>query len=513
MSQAPRREHAMTNRADHGTPELWFLTGSQHLYGDETLEKVARNSQQIVEALNRSGKVPARLVWKPVLTGPEAILEVALAANATPECAGVVTWMHTFSPSKMWIAGLTRLQKPLAHLHTQYNRDLPWGEIDMDFMNLNQSAHGDREYGFIGARLRLSRKIVVGHWQDEDVIEELAGWARSALAMAESRRLKIARFGGMNMREVAVTGGDRVEAQIKLGWSVNGHAVGDLVARIAEVSDAEVERLVTEYEDSYVVSAPLRAGGPKHESLRHAARQEIAMRAFLEAGGFGAFTTTFEDLHGLKQLPGLACQRLMAEGYGFGAEGDWKTAALVRLGKVMTAGRPGGVSFMEDYTYHLVRGKERILGAHMLEVCPSIASTKPSLEIHPLSIGDKADPARLVFDARPGPAVNATLVDMGGRMRLIVAELDVIEPDHPMPKLPTARAVWIPRPDFKRSAQGWIEAGGAHHAAFCQAVTAGEWMDFAAMAGLEVIRLGADLDLHALRNELRWNDVAFQLGR
>jgi L-arabinose isomerase len=331
--------------------------------------------------------------------------------------------------------------------------------------------------------------------------------------MAESRRLKIARFGGMNMREVAVTGGDRVEAQIKLGWSVNGYAVGDLVARIAEVSDAEVERLVTEYQDSYVVSAPLRVGGAKHESLRHAARQEIALRAFLEAGGFGAFTTTFEDLHGLKQLPGLACQRLMADGYGFGAEGDWKTAALVRLGKVMTAGRPGGVSFMEDYTYHLVRGKERILGAHMLEVCPSISSAKPALEIHPLSIGDKADPARLVFDARPGPAVNATLVDMGGRMRLIVAELDVIEPDHPMPKLPTARAVWIPRPDFKRSAQGWIEAGGAHHAAFCQAVTTGEWMDFAAMAGLEVIRLGADLDLHTLRNELRWNDVAFQLGR
>jgi L-arabinose isomerase len=421
--------------------------------------------------------------------------------------------MHTFSPSKMWIAGLTRLQKPLAHLHTQYNRDLPWGEIDMDFMNLNQSAHGDREYGFIGARLRLSRKIVVGHWQDQEVVEELSGWARAALAMAESRRLKIARFGGMNMREVAVTGGDRVEAQIKLGWAVNGHAVGDLVSLIAEVPDGEVDRLVAEYQDSYVVSAPLRAGGAKHESLRHAARQEIAMRGFLEAGGFGAFTTTFEDLHGLKQLPGLACQRLMAAGYGFGAEGDWKTAALVRLGKVMTAGRPGGVSFMEDYTYHLVRGKERVLGAHMLEVCPSIADAKPSLEIHPLSIGDKADPARLVFDARPGPAVNVTLVDMGGRMRLIVAELDVVKPDHPMPKLPTARAVWIPRPDFKRSAQGWIEAGGAHHAAFCQAVTTEEWMDFATIAGLEVIRLGASLDLHALRNELRWNDVAFQLGR
>jgi L-arabinose isomerase len=492
--------------------ELWFLTGSQHLYGDETLEQVAKNSQKIAESLDRSGQLSAKVVWKPVLTGPDAIQEVCVAASAAPQCAGVITWMHTFSPAKMWIGGLTRLQKPLAHLHTQFNRELPWGEIDMDFMNLNQSAHGDREYGFIGARLRLNRKIVVGHWQDPDVVEQLAGWSRSALAMAESRRLKIARFGGMNMREVAVTGGDRVEAQIQLGWSINGYGVGDLVAPIAEVSDAEIDRLVSEYQDSYAISAPLRKGGEQHESLRYAARQEIAMRAFLQEGGFGAFTTTFEDLHGLKQLPGLACQRLMAEGYGFGAEGDWKTAALVRLGKVMTAGRPGGVSFMEDYTYHLVEGQERVLGAHMLEVCPSIASEKPSLEVHPLDIGDKGDPARLVFDAMQGPAVNTTLVDMGGRMRMIVAELDVVKPEHGMPKLPTARAVWIPRPDFKRAAQGWIEAGGGHHAAFCQAVTPGEWEDFAAMAGLEVIRLGADLDLRALKNELRWNEVAFKLG-
>jgi L-arabinose isomerase len=503
----------MTNVADRKTQELWFLTGSQHLYGEETLQAVARNSQEIAAALDRSGKLPAKVVWKPVLTGPEAILEVCLAANAAPECAGVITWMHTFSPAKMWIAGLTRLQRPLAHLHTQFNRELPWGEIDMDFMNLNQSAHGDREYGFIGARLRMNRKIVVGHWQDPEVAEELAGWARAALAVAESRQLKIARFGGMNMREVAVTGGDRVEAQIQLGWSINGYGVGDLAARIAEVTDAEVDGLVKEYADSYVLSAPLARGGEKHENLRGAARQELGMRGFLVEGGFGAFTTTFEDLHGLKQLPGLACQRLMADGYGFGAEGDWKTSALVRLGKVMTAGRPGGVSFIEDYTHHLVKGKERVLGAHMLEVCPSIADGKPSLEVHPLGIGGKADPARLVFDARPGPAVNTTLVDMGGRMRMIVAELDVVKPDHPMPKLPTARAVWIPRPDLKRSATAWIEAGGAHHAAFCQAVTAGEWEDFAAMTGLEVIRLGADLDLRALRNELRWNDAAFKLAR
>ena len=501
----------MTNVVDK-KKELWFLTGSQHLYGDETLKQVAQNSQKIAEALDRSGKLPAKVVWKPILTGPEPILDVCLAANAAPDCAGVITWMHTFSPAKMWIAGLTRLQKPLAHLHTQFNRELPWGEIDMDFMNLNQSAHGDREYGFIGARLRMNRKIVVGHWQDDDVLEELAGWSRAALAMAESRNLKIARFGGMNMREVAVTGGDRVEAQIQLGWSINGYGVGDLVACIAEVSDADVDKLVKEYEATYALAATLKKGGEKHASLRDAARQEIAMRAFLEAGKFGAFTTTFEDLHGLNQLPGLACQRLMAEGYGFGAEGDWKTAALVRLGNVMTAGRPGGVSFIEDYTYHLVKGQERVLGAHMLEVSPSIADGKPSLEVHALGIGGKADPPRLVFSARPGPAVNTTLVDMGGRMRMIVAELDVVKPDHPMPKLPTARAVWIPRPNLKLGCQGWIEAGGAHHAAFCQAVTAGEWEDFAGIAGLEVVRLGADLNLHALRNELRWNDAAFKLG-
>src|SRR6188768_1241551 len=496
--------------------ELWLLTGSQHLYGDDTLASVARNSREIAEALDRSGVFPAKVVWKEILTGPDAIENQCLAASVAPECVGVITWMHTFSPAKMWIAGLTRLQKPLAHLHTQYNRELPWGEIDMDFMNLNQSAHGDREYGFIGARLRLNRKIVVGHWQDPDVVEELAGWGRSAVAMSESRSLKVARFGGMNMREVAVTGGDRVEAQIRLGWSVNGYGVGDLVGPIAEVSDSEVDQLLNEYEDTYTLAASLKKGGDQREILRYAARQEIAIRAFLVAGGFGAFTTTFEDLHGLKQLPGLACQRLMAEGYGFGAEGDWKTAALVRLGKVMTAGRPGGVSFIEDYTYHLVKGRERILGAHMLEVCPSIAdsaASRPSLEVHPLDIGGKSDPARLVFDTRPGPAVNTCLVDMGGRMRMIVAELDVVTADHPMPKLPTARAVWIPRPDFKRGAQAWIEAGGGHHSAFCQAVSSVEWEDFAGMAGLEVVRFGADLDLRALRNELRWNDATFKLAR
>lgn len=497
------------------TRELWFLTGSQHLYGDRALEEVARNSRQIAEGLDRSGRLPADVVWKPVLTGPEAILEVCREASASPECVGVVAWMHTFSPAKMWIAGLTRLTKPLAHLHTQFNRELPWDDIDMDFMNLNQAAHGDREFGFIGARLRLDRKVVVGHWQDAAVVDDLAGWARAALALAESRELKIARLGGMNMREVAVTGGDRVEAQIQLGWSINGYGVGDLVNLIAEVSDGDVDRLAEEYAASYEMASDLRKGGARHESVRDAARQELGLRAFLEGGGFGAFTTTFEDLHGLTQLPGLACQRLMADGYGFGAEGDWKTAALVRLAKVMTAGRrdgAGGVSFMEDYTYHLVAGQERVLGAHMLEICPSIAAGKPSLEVHPLGIGGKADPARLVFDSTTGPAVNTTLVDMGGRMRMVVAELDVVAPDHPMPNLPVARAVWIPKPDFQRGCQAWIDAGGAHHAVFCQAIGVGEWEDFAGMAGLECIRIGDGLDLRALRNELRWNDVAFKLG-
>lgn len=503
----------MTNVVERKTREIWFLTGSQHLYGDDTLRQVAENSQRIAASIDGSERLPVKVVWKPTLTGPDAIQNVCLAANSAPECIGVITWMHTFSPAKMWIGGLTRLQKPLAHLHTQFNRELPWGEIDMDFMNLNQSAHGDREYGYIGARLRLNRKIVVGHWQDSEVLEELAGWARSALAMDESRNLKVARFGGMNMREVAVTGGDRVEAQIQLGWSVNGYGVGDLVGPISEVSDAAVDQLMQEYEDSYTLSSALRVGGDKRENLRYAARQEIAMRAFLVDGGFGAFTTTFEDLHGLKQLPGFACQRLMAQGFGFGAEGDWKTSAMVRLAKVMTGKRPGGVSFMEDYTYHLVKGKEQILGAHMIEVCPSIAAEKPSLEVHQLDIGGKADLPRLVFTARPGPAVNATLLDMGGRMRMIIAELDVVKPDHAMPKLPTARAVWVPRPDFKRGAQGWIEAGGGHHSAFCQAVTTEEWEDFGNMAGLEVIRLDANLDMRTLRNELRWNDVAFKIGR
>jgi L-arabinose isomerase len=498
--------------AINNTQEVWFLTGSQELYGQETLNKVAEHSREIAAYFDGAGKLPVRVVWKPTLKGPDAISQMCLEANATPSCVGVITWMHTFSPAKMWIRGLAQLAKPLAHLHTQFNRELPWAQIDMDFMNLNQSAHGDREFGFIAARLRLDRKIVVGHWQDADVIAELAAWARVARAVAESRSLKVVRFGGMNMREVAVTGGDRVEAQIQLGWSVNGYGVGDLVKQIAAVGDADVDRVVQEYEAKYTLAPALQKGGAQREGLRDAARQEIGMRAFLTSGGYGAFTTTFEDLYGLNQLPGLACQRLMADGYGFGAEGDWKTSALVRLMKVMSAGQPGGVSFMEDYTYHLVKGEEKVLGAHMLEVCPSIADGKPSLEVHPLGIGGKADPCRLVFNAAPGPAVAACLIDMGGRMRLIIQEVDVVKVEQPMPKLPVARALWVPRPDFRRGCQAWLLAGGAHHTSFSRAVTAEQLEDFASMLGIEHVRIGKDTDVATLKQQLRWSDQSFRMG-
>ena len=493
------------------TQEVWFLTGSQELYGQETLNQVAAHSREIAGYLET--KLSVRVIWKPTLAAPEAILKACLDANSDLNCVGVITWMHTFSPAKMWIRGLSQLAKPMAHLHTQHNLSLPWSKIDMDFMNLNQSAHGDREFGFVAARLRLERKIVVGHWQDSEVVAELESWSRVARALAESRNLKIVRFGGMNMREVAVTGGDRVQAEIQFGWSINGHAVGDLAERIAEVRDGEVEQLVEEYEAEYVVAPALLKGGAQRENLRHAARQEIGMRAFLTSGGYGAFTTTFEDLHGLPQLPGLACQRLMAEGYGFGAEGDWKTAALVRLMKIMSAGIQGGVSFMEEYTYHLVKGEERVLGAHMLEVCPSIADGKPSLEVHPLGIGGKEAPCRLVFDAAPGPAVAASLVDMGGRMRLIVQEVDAVKIEHAMPKLPVARALWVPRPDFKRACQAWLLAGGAHHTSFSQAVTSEQLEDLAGMLGVEHVRIGYGTELRALKNELRWNDAAFARAR
>ncbi len=392
--------------------EAWFVTGSQHLYGEVALREVAEHSRKIVEGFASSTRLPVKVVYKPVVTTPQAIYELCSEANRAKNCIGLITWMHTFSPAKMWIAGLNALQKPFVHLHTQFNRDLPWSTIDMDFMNLNQSAHGDREFGFIGTRMHLDRKVIVGFWQDDDVQAKLATWMRAACAWHDAQGARVARFGD-NMRDVAVTEGDKVEAQIRLGYSVDGYGVGDLVEFVRAVEEAEVDRLVSEYDERYLVANELQRDGSQRQALCEAARIELGMRAFLENGHFKAFTTTFEDLHGLIQLPGLAVQRLMADGYGFGAEGDWKTAALVRAMKVMGAGLEGGASFMEDYTYDLDEQNPKVLGAHMLEVCESIAENKPSLEIHPLSIGGKANPPRLVFDVCSGPAVNATILDMG----------------------------------------------------------------------------------------------------
>jgi L-arabinose isomerase len=490
--------------------EAWFVTGSQHLYGQETLDRVAEHAREIAGALSRAAHVPVQVVFKPVLTTPDAIRELCRDANNATECIGLIAWMHTFSPAKMWIGGLSVLTKPVAHLHTQFNRELPWASIDMDFMNLNQSAHGDREFGFIGTRLQLNRKVVVGFWQDDDVQHELGTWTRAAAAWHVAQTLRVARFGD-NMREVAVTEGDKVAAQIQLRYSVNGYGVGDLAAAVNTVTDADLDRLTREYDEMYMVAKPLARGGERHEELRDAARIELGLRAFLGNGKFGAFTDTFEDLHGLKQLPGIAVQRLMAEGYGFGAEGDWKTAALVRAMKVMSDGLAGGTSFMEDYTYDF-RNPARVLGAHMLEICPSIAGEKPSLEIHPLSIGGKADPVRLVFTAPPGPAINASMIDVGNRFRLIVNDVDVVAPDEPLPKLPVARAVWIPKPNLKVAATTWIYAGGAHHTGFSQSLTAEHMQDFADMAGIEYLRIDAETRVDSFRRDIRANDAYYRLN-
>jgi L-arabinose isomerase len=492
--------------------EVWFLTGSQHLYGPETLQQVAQHSEAIVNGLNGAATIPIKVVFKPVLTTSEEIHNICMAANAAPNCVGVIAWMHTFSPSRNWIAGLAALKKPMAHLHTQFNRDIPWLEIDMDFMNLNQSAHGDREFGFIVSRMRLNRKVVVGYWQDPEVQERLAVWARAACAWYDAQGAKLARFGD-NMRSVAVTEGDKVEAQLRLGYAVHGYGVGDLVELVQQVSDAEIDQLVKEYEAEYVVAADLRKGGQRHGSVREAARIEIGLRHFLTAGDFRAFTTTFEDLHGLVQLPGLSVQRLMAEGYGFGAEGDWKTSALLRAMKVMGDGLEGGTSFMEDYTYHLSPDGMKVLGAHMLEICPSIADGQPSLEVHPLGIGGKADPARLVFNSQTGSAINVSLMDMGNRFRMVVNDVDVVPPDAPLPKLPVARALWIPRPNFKDALAAWIYAGGAHHTGFSLSLTAEHLNDFADMAGIEFLHIGGDTRLSEFKNELRWNDAAYLLAQ
>lgn len=490
--------------------EIWFVTGSQHLYGPKTLEQVAEHSREIASALGVSTHIPVQVAFKPVLTTPEAIRELCLEANSAKNCVGLITWMHTFSPAKMWIAGLSLLKKPFLHLHTQYNREIPWSEIDMNFMNLNQAAHGDREFGFIGSRMRLDRKVVVGHWQDEDVQTDIGIWARAACAWADWQGAQIARFGD-NMRDVAVTEGDKVEAQIRLGYDVYGYGVGDLVKSVNQVLDAEIDQLVQAYLDEYEVAPALMPDGEKHASLREGARIEIGLRNFLSAGNFKAFTTTFEDLHGLEQLPGLAVQRLMRDGYGFGAEGDWKTSALVRAMKVMSTGLKGGVSFMEDYTYHFSAAGDKVLGAHMLEICESIAAGKPKLEVLPLWIGGKADPVRLIFDSNTGPAIGASIMDMGQHFRLVANVVDVVPTDAPLPKLPVARALWLPRPNLKTAAAAWIYAGGAHHTSFSYSVTSDHLRDFADMAGIEFLLIDENTRLEDFKKELRWNDLYYHM--
>lgn len=495
--------------ADHH--ELWFLTGSQHLYGPEVLKQVEVHSREIVNGLNADGRLPVSLVAKPVLTTSDSIARALADATASDTCVGVVTWMHTFSPSQMWLRGLQVLSKPLAHLHTQFNREIPWDTIDMDFMNLNQSAHGGREFGFAAARLGVPRKVIVGHWKDDSIRRELAEWAAVALAVFDARHGRIARFGD-NMRRVAVTEGNKVDARSTFGYSVEGFGVGDLVEYVNAVSEGEVDRTIQEYESRYAVTPEIARGGDRHHALRYAARQELGIRTFLEEGGFTGFTTTFEDLHGLDQLPGLAPQRLMAQGYGFGAEGDWKTAALLRAAKIMSTGREGGTSFMEDYTYNFDQSGGAVLGAHMLEVCPSIAATKPSIEIHPLSIGGKSDPVRAVFEAGSGPARNATIIEVGGRFRMLINEVEAIDPPQPMPNLPVARVLWRPKPDLKIAAAAWILAGGTHHTVYTQAVTQEQLLDFARIHGIEAIVIDNETKLRDVENELRWNELSYRLN-
>ena len=491
--------------------ELWFAAGSQSLYGDETLVAVQEHSEEIAHGLSQSSQIPVNIIPKPVMTTAEGIAKLCAEVNRNDRCIGLIAWMHTFSPAKMWIAGLSTLHKPLAHLHTQYNRSLPWSTIDMDFMNLNQSAHGDREFGFIGARMGINRKVIAGFWRDDAVLKELGIWTRAAAAWHDSQGLKIARFGD-NMRNVAVTEGDKVEAQVRLGYLVAGYGIGDLADCMAEVSGGEIDKLVAEYDEVYETAPPLRRGRNCRPALREAAKIELGLTAFLEGGGFQAFTDNFEDLHGLEQLPGIAVQRLMAKGYGFGAEGDWKTAALVRAMKVMNIGLEGGTSFMEDYTYDFAE-PSKVLGSHMLEVCPTIAGRRPSLEVHPLSIGGKADPVRLVFTAGSGPAVNACLVDLGGRFRIVANEVEVVQPEKPLAKLPVARAVWVPKPNLEAAVTAWIYAGGSHHTSFSQALTMKHLEDFAQIAGIEFLSIDNRTHLDDFGKELRWNDVYYLLNR
>ncbi|MCH5186573.1 MAG: L-arabinose isomerase [Oscillospiraceae bacterium] len=484
--------------------EFWFITGSQHLYGPETLAQVEKDSTAIVDGLNKSGNLPCRLVFKPVVKTPSEITKIFKEAQFDDKCAGVITWMHTFSPSKMWINGLKDFTKPYLHFHTQFNRTIPWNEIDMDFMNLNQSAHGDREHGFIVSRLRKNRKVVVGYWEDEEPQKKIAGWMRSAVGYMVSQNFKMLRLGD-NMRQVAVTEGDKVEAEIKLGWDIEYRGIGDLVAVMNKVTDAEVDKKMDEYRSKYDMDTD------NIDAVRYQAKTEVALEKIFEENGYSAFTTNFEDLHGMEQLPGLAAQNLMANGYGFGGEGDWKVAAMTAVMKAMSEGLEGGTAFMEDYTYHLEKGNEHILGAHMLEVCPSISSTKPKIQVHELGIGGKSAPARLVFDSAKGDAIVASLIDMGGRLRLIVNDVKACPPLQKMPRLPVAGVMWIPLPNLAVSAEAWILSGGAHHSVLSYSLTAENMRDWAAMMDIEFIHIGSDTKIEELEKELLWNDLAYKL--
>lgn len=491
---------------------VWFVTGSQHLYGPEALKQVAINSKIVADALDADEIIPANITFKQVVTTPDEILKICLQANNDPSCGGVIFWMHTFSPAKMWIRGLNQLKKPFCHLHTQFNRDIPWDEIDMDFMNLNQAAHGGREFGHICSRMRINRKVIVGHWENAEVRRDLAEWIRVLAAWNEMQTLKVVRFGD-NMRYVAVTCGDKVEAETVFGMSVNTHGIGDLVGVVNEVADSEINDLVAVYADEYIMAPELAFGGDRHESLRDAARIELGLRKFLKQGGYGAYTDTFEDLHGLKQLPGIASQRLMADGYGFGAEGDWKHSALLRVMKVMNLGRDKGTSFMEDYTYHFDPVAPRCLGSHMLEICPSIADAKPTCEIHPLGIGGKEDPVRLVFSGKTGPAINVSLVDMGDQFRMLVAKLDATKPEKNLPKLPVARVLWDVKPNLKTGVAAWILAGGAHHTAFSYSASVENMADFATMADVELVVIDEQTQLRRFQQELQWSEAYYTLKR
>lgn len=489
--------------------EIWFITGSQHLYGEETLKQVAANAQEMVSYLNASEKIPVHIIWKPTVKSTEEITATLREANASSSCIGVITWMHTFSPAKMWINGLKNLYKPLLHLHTQFKRDIPWAEIDMDYMNLNQSAHGDREFGFIMSRMRLKRKVVTGHWQDPLVLDKINAWMRAAAGWNDWQGARFVRFGD-NMRFVAVTDGDKVEAESAFGYSVNTHGIGDLVQYINGFGDKEVDVLTQEYIDCYEVVSSLKKNGAQYASLREAARIELGLKQFLVDGNYKGFSDTFEDLHGMVQLPGIAVQRLMHQGYGFAGEGDWKTASLVRAMKVMGEGLKGGNSFMEDYTYHFDPANPMVLGAHMLEICSSIAKGTPSCEIHPLGIGGKADPVRLVFNVGAGSAINASIVDMGNRFRLLVNEVEAVEPIAALPKLPVARVLWKPYPNMNDGCTAWILAGGAHHTCYSQNLNSEHMEDLAEIAGIEYVRIGKETNLYQFRNELRWSEVYYR---